>query len=181
LTRVPHVPHVPRGRPADEPAAMHPPGIVERRKPIGLKGGGDTDQSMHRQQLQQRKAQIDQKLTELSGVRTSLQGAIAHETRQRDDAQRAVMTREAGKRLADQLLDELKRKQQQGEPDLQSTIERQTGEVRGWETELQRAQQELERCRQSLARQEDTLRILESDRQRAERELDDAQRELQRL
>jgi hypothetical protein len=154
---------------------------VESRKAIGLKGGGDTDQSAYRRELEQRKVQIDQKHAELSGVQSTLQGSITNETRRRDDAQRAVSTRETGKRLAEQWLEELRRKQQQGEPDLQSMIDTQRNEVRGWETELQRAQQVSADHQQSLARLEDTLRILTTDLERVERERSDVEREIQRL
>jgi chromosome segregation ATPase len=152
-----------------------------QRNAIGLKGGGDPDLEVRRRELEQRKAQIDRRLGELSGVKVLLQASIADETKRRDDAQRVVSTREIGKRLAQQWLEELKRKQQQGESDLQSTIDTQSNEVRDWDTELERARGEFDRLRQSVVRCEETFRTLTSDMEREQREKDDVERNLQRL
>ncbi|MFC0694623.1 hypothetical protein ACFFG5_21355 [Paraburkholderia humisilvae] len=154
---------------------------VRPRGSIGLKGGGDTDPSAQRRQLGQRKTEIEQKAAELSGVKTSLERSIEEERRKKHDAQQAVSTRETGKRLAEQWLEDLKRKQQEGEANLQPTIDTQTTEVRGWETELQRAQREVDRYQQSLTQLESTLRTLTSDLERAERERVAVDQQLQRL
>lgn len=159
---------------------VHTPNL-EHRGSIGLKGGGDTDPSARRRQLEQRKAEREQKVAELSGVKTSLEREIDEARRQKDDAHLAVSARETGKRLAQRLLEDLKRKQQHGESDLQRTVDTQTDEVQGWDAELQRAQREVDRHQQTFTRLEDMLRTLTADLERVERERVDADRQLQQL
>jgi hypothetical protein len=159
---------------------VHEPNAGQRRS-IGLRGGGDTDPAARREQLEHRKADVNTKLGELSRVKSTLESRIADEKRDRQNEERAIETRKDGKRRAEQLLDQLKQKQQQGEPDLQSSIDTLNTEVQGWDVEIQRVQQNVERSGRSVGELEGTLRILESDRRRLEGELNEAERDLSRL
>jgi hypothetical protein len=156
-----------------------PPRPGARR--IGLMGGGDTDPVARRRQLEDRKADFNTKLGELSSAKSTLESNIADEKGKWQIEEKALETRQDGKRRAEALLDQLKQKQQQGETDLQSSIDVQTTEVQGWESEIQRVRQSAEKLGRSVAELEGALRSLESDRRRLEGELDGAERELTRL
>jgi len=152
---------------------------------VGLQGGSDRgdDGARHveRQRLQAKQTQLDQKLAELAGVRTTLQASIAHEQRAVDAARQRVEVHRYGLREATRLFDELDSKRRQGEAGLDAVLATQANEMRGWQRDLDGAERESgERSRAAL-QLADTLRQVESDIDRLRAEHAEVHRSLRRL